>query len=432
MGLRLGTAGRVALLALAMTASAPVAAQMMADIDDTDFSSSDDSGGDDGAYAEATLQQRTWYVSPMFSYTFADQDRGIDDGIGATIAVGKKVTRGMALELTGFFTTADAESGGGDSTELKGIGAAALITPFSSLPDLYSVLALMYGSGSNNPGLIADYESTVFDIGLGYLFSLSDRIKIRTEARYRTDAHDRKEAGIDPGNKHFQDAVLNLGVLLPLGSVVPPAEAPVEVVEAAPAVAAADSDGDGIPDDLDKCPDTAAGIAVGADGCPLDTDGDGIPDYLDECPRSPAGAKVLANGCALTGDCRTPRAGEQVDENGCAVEQRFILKGVKFEFDSDRLTPEAQTILNDVAGTLQAYPDVKVELQGHTDNIGSDAYNQGLSERRAIAVKTYLGGREVVADRMTPVGYGESQPIETNDTEEGRENNRRVELKVLE
>ncbi len=194
----------------------------------------------------------------------------------------------------------------------------------------------------------------------------------------------------------------------------------------------ADRDNDGIPDELDKCHGTPAGVPVGPDGCPLDSDDDGIPDYLDECPRTPPGAKVLPNGCALQGDCRTPRPGEQVDENGCAVEQSFVLKGVKFEFDSDRLTPKAREILNEVAATLQAYPSISVELEGHTDAIGSDSYNLGLSERRAIAVKTYLEGRGVKGRRMTPVGYGESRPIASNDTDEGREENRRVELRVVE
>ncbi|WP_028081974.1 thrombospondin type 3 repeat-containing protein [Solimonas soli] len=192
-----------------------------------------------------------------------------------------------------------------------------------------------------------------------------------------------------------------------------------------------DSDGDGIPDDLDRCANTPKGVAVGPDGCPLDSDGDGIPDYLDECPHSPPGAKVLPNGCALVGDCRKPRPGEQVDANGCAIDKNFILKGVKFEFDSDRLTPEAQHILNHVATTLQAYPNVNVEVEGHTDNIGSDSYNLGLSERRAIAVKKYLTDHGVAAKRMTPVGYGETRPIDSNETEEGRENNRRVELHVV-
>ena len=191
-----------------------------------------------------------------------------------------------------------------------------------------------------------------------------------------------------------------------------------------------DSDHDGVPDNLDKCPNTPLGQKVGPDGCPLDSDGDGIPDDQDECPNTPAGAKVLPNGCALKGDCRRPRAGEQVDERGCALEHNFILKGVKFEFDSDRLTPAAKEILNQVASTLQAYPEIKVDLEGHTDSVGTDAYNMGLSEKRAISVKNYLMSSGVSGKRMAPVGYGKTRPIDTNETEAGRENNRRVELKV--
>ena len=412
---------RAAPLALALAFMAPVA-HAQDDYDDGDSAPA--------ASGEA-LEGRPWYVSPMFSYTFMDGDRGLDDGLGGKIAVGKKVTSGMTLEVTGFFSVADPETGNGATAELKGAGIGANVSLFNSLPNMYLALALMRGAVSDHPGAIANYEGTVFDLGLGYLFSLGDRVKLRAEAIYRTDAHDRKNAGIDPGNKHFQDGVINQGLLFPLGSPAPVESEPVAVVEPAVVDTGIDSDGDGVPDDRDNCPDKPAGIQVGPDGCPVDSDGDGIPDYLDECPNSPAGAKVLQNGCALTGDCRRPRAGEQIDENGCAVEQRFILKGVKFEFDSDRLTEEAKLILNEVAGTLQAYPNVNVELQGHTDSIGSDAYNQGLAERRAIAVKTYLSGREVAAGRMTPVGYGEAQPIASNDTEEGREENRRVELKVL-
>ena len=193
-----------------------------------------------------------------------------------------------------------------------------------------------------------------------------------------------------------------------------------------------DADGDGVPDGLDRCPDSPPGLPVGPDGCPLDSDGDGLPDYLAECPNSPPGAKVLPNGCALEGDCRKPRPGEQVDANGCAIDRSFILRGVKFEFDSDRLTPAAREILNEVAATLQAYPNLDVELEGHTDAVGTDNYNLGLSERRAVAVKAYLEGRGITGRRMRPVGYGESQPIASNDTEDGREENRRVELTVIE
>jgi OOP family OmpA-OmpF porin len=382
--------------------------------------------------AAPVLDGRPWYVSPMFSFSHSDDDRGTDDGLGGTISVGKKVTSGMTLELTGFVQQMDAEVGD-NTASLQGIGLGAMIFPFSSSPNFYGVLALMYGTSEDNPGQITNYDSTIFDIGAGYLYAFNPYIALRAEARYRTDQHDRKLAGVNPGNGAFADGVFNLGLLFPLGvkeEVVE--EAPVEVVEPAPVVADVDSDGDGVPDALDQCPDTPAGTTVNDTGCPMDSDGDGVPDDVDECPTTPAGASVLANGCALVGDCRKPRAGEQVDANGCAVEQKFILKGVKFEFDSDRLTPEAKQILNDVGGTLQAYPNVDVEIEGHTDNIGTDAYNQGLSERRANTVKTYLSGREVEAGRMTPVGYGEATPIADNNTEEGREENRRVELKVIE
>ncbi|HUP92501.1 MAG TPA: OmpA family protein [Solimonas sp.] len=429
---------------------------------------SGDVGGEEGESESAkpsAIAGRPWYISPMFTYTLADEDRGTDDGIGGTLSVGKKVTDGMMLELTGFYS----QYGGGDSSatagseptdaKLTGAGLNALVFPMSSLPDAFAVVGLAVGAMKDHPGPIRNYKTTVFDVGVGYLFPISTRFLIRAEARYRMDAHAREKAGTTPNdNKAFYEGAFNLGFVMPLGSVEAPVAEPAEVVPAntgdsdndgvldeqdkcpgTPAGAQvnaegceADADGDGVPDRIDQCPDTPAGQTVNDVGCPMDSDGDGVPDAQDECPHSPAGAKVLANGCALVGDCRTPRPGEQVDENGCAVEKKFILRGVKFEFDSDRLTPAAMEILNDVAGTLQAYPDIKVELQGHTDNIGTDAYNQGLSERRANSVKTYLAGHNVDAARMSPTGYGESQPIESNDTETGREENRRVELKVLE
>jgi OOP family OmpA-OmpF porin len=394
---------------------------------DDDYSEFEDSA-ESAEPMEQALPGRHYYVSPMFSYTRVDKDRGTDDGIGGMITVGKKVTDGLALELTGFYTQMDPESGGGDSAELKGAGLGAMIFLSDKVPNFYGLLALMYGRTDNQPGEIPNYKSTVFDVGAGYLFPFNRHIALRTEARYRTDQHDRKQAGVGEDNGAFQEALFNIGLLFPLGVAPPPP--PPEPEPAAPVDA--DSDGDGVLDSQDQCPDTMPGVQVNEVGCPLDADGDGVLDADDECPNTPAGAKVLANGCALLGDCRKPRPGEQVDENGCAAVQKFILRGVKFEFDSDILTPAARDILNEVAGTLQAYPDVDVELEGHTDDVGTDAYNQSLSERRAIAVKAYLVEHEVDVGRMAPVGYGESQPIATNDTEEGREENRRVELKVIE
>lgn len=409
---------------------------------------------DDGfTEVEPFLKGRPYYVSPVISYGLADKDRGTDDGFGGSISVGKKVASGLTLELIGSYMRMDADPGSGladnGTFELYGAGIGATIFPLKELQNLYVRLNLMHGSGEGHPGAIENYDTTIFDSGFGYLIPITSRIALRAEALYRVDAHNRDQAGIQPkDNSDFYDGVFSLGALIPLGTPPPPPEpedpdsdgdgVPDSLDQCPDTPAGAtvdatgcepDSDGDGVPDSRDECPDTEDGVVVDSKGCPLDSDGDGIPDHLDDCPNSPAGAKVLDNGCALAGDCRRPRPGEAVDEKGCAVDQSFILKGVKFEFDSDRLTEEAKAILDKVAETLIAYPEIDVEVAGHTDYIGSDGYNLGLSERRAIVVKEYLAARGVEADRMSPVGYGRTQPIADNSTEEGREENRRVELR---
>ena len=108
----------------------------------------------------------------------------------------------------------------------------------------------------------------------------------------------------------------------------------------------------------------------------------------------------------------------------------MVLQGVNFEFDEDRLTLNAKTLLDQVAGALTKRSDIKIELEGHTDSKGSDTYNQALSEARAASVKRYLIERGVDGGRMSTVGYGETMPVADNTTDEGRELNRRVQLKV--
>lgn len=173
-----------------------------------------------------------------------------------------------------------------------------------------------------------------------------------------------------------------------------------------PAPAPQDSDGDGVIDANDQCPGTPAGVAVDAVGCPLDSDNDGVPDYQDQCPGTPAGVEVNALGC----------------------EEDLVLEDVNFEFDSATLTMGAERILDDVADKLRANQNVRVRIEGHTDSMGSEAYNQDLSQARADAVADYLMRQGVDAERMRTIGYGESQPVASNDTDAGRAENRRVEL----
>ena len=202
-----------------------------------------------------------------------------------------------------------------------------------------------------------------------------------------------------------------------------------------------DADGDGVADEADQCPGTPRGVQVDSVGCPLDGDKDGVADYLDKCPSTPAGEEVDAQGCSLDGDgdgvvdaddmCPDTPAGTEVMSNGCGGEQSVVLRGVNFELNSAQLTVNAETILDGVAATLSSSPGFNVELQGHTDSMGSDSYNMNLSQNRAKSVKNYLVNQGVESGRLTARGYGEEQPIASNDTAEGRAENRRVELKVL-
>ena len=115
-----------------------------------------------------------------------------------------------------------------------------------------------------------------------------------------------------------------------------------------------------------------------------------------------------------------------------AVQERIVLRGVNFDFDKSEIRPDASVILEEAASILSGKPDVQVRVEGHTDATGPEAYNQGLSERRADSVRTYLVEHGIAEAQLTSVGFGESNPISTNDTREGRALNRRVELQVLE
>ena len=115
-----------------------------------------------------------------------------------------------------------------------------------------------------------------------------------------------------------------------------------------------------------------------------------------------------------------------------AVQERIVLRGVNFDFDKSEIRPDASVILEEAASILSGKPDVQVRIEGHTDATGPEAYNQGLSERRADSVRTYLVEHGIAEAQLTSVGFGESNPISTNDTREGRALNRRVELQVLE
>jgi OOP family OmpA-OmpF porin len=202
-----------------------------------------------------------------------------------------------------------------------------------------------------------------------------------------------------------------------------------------------DGDGDGVVDALDKCPTTPAGRKVNAQGCEMDGDNDGVVDALDKCPTTPPGRKVNAQGCDLDSDgdgvidmldqCPGTPAGDRVDAKGCSLPKVLVLKGVNFDNDKATLQASSNVVLDEAVATLKRYPGLKVEVAGHTDNVGKDARNLDLSERRAKTVMEYFVAHGIAAARLGAKGYGESQPIADNAKPAGRAQNRRVELRAL-
>ncbi len=167
-----------------------------------------------------------------------------------------------------------------------------------------------------------------------------------------------------------------------------------------------------------QCPPSPAGIPVTPDGCPRDTDGDGIPDYMDECPDSEPGTTVCARGCPA----------------GAGVPHAIVINLVndEFDWDSAELKPLMKQRLDEAAVEILAHPEITgLRIIGHTDSTGAAAYNQELSERRAQAVADYLSGRGLSALRFEVSGKGATSPLESNATEEGRAQNRRVEIFTL-
>ena len=203
-----------------------------------------------------------------------------------------------------------------------------------------------------------------------------------------------------------------------------------------------DADGDGVPDYLDKCPDTPKGVKVDAKGCPLDSDGDGVIDSKDKCPNTPTGVKVDEKGCPLDSDgdgvpdhldkCPNTPRGSKVDKNGCPLvgEELLIITGINFAFDSSALDKDSQVLLDRAVDNLKRNPQMKVLIEGHTDSVGPEDYNMGLSLKRAKAVEDYIVSQGVAEERMDIKGLGETDPLASNDTPEGRAENRRVEFVV--
>jgi OOP family OmpA-OmpF porin len=239
---------------------------------------------------------------------------------------------------------------------------------------------LAFGLGGLKHRSVLD-ENTNMSVsyGLGLRGQMAKHVSLNAQILWRRDL----DGSSQPAHGKYTDFIYTLGLSFDFGGRPAPTPAP------APA-----------PEPAKPAPPPNP-----------DLDGDGVLNERDKCPNT--------------------RPGAVVDLDGCEVEAVIELGGVHFDFDKATLKPEALTILDQAAALLNKHEKVVVEVAGHTDSKGSEEYNQGLSERRATAVKDYLNSKGVKASRLTARGYGELQPVASNDTDAGRAENRRVELIVL-
>ncbi|MDB5969440.1 MAG: OmpA-OmpF porin, family [Hydrocarboniphaga sp.] len=316
------------------------------------------------------------YVGILGSYLDLDKARLPSDGWGVGAYYGRQLGHGnwfweaqafaQNLEtdeanMTDFYRT------GGGLDLVYSLNQRRTFSPF-----------LLLGVGGNYNDVVPDKDDkfgVYGNAGIGVVTRPYGTygFRLRAEARYIYD-------DFDGGQNDFRYSV---GIELPLSPyeqphVVPPP--PVEPTEVVKTETMADSDGDGVPDQFDKCPGTPTGMPV-----------DGV---------------------------------------GCGLEQVITLTGVNFEFDKASLTPDSRKILEDVALKVAHFKDVPMTLEGHTDSKGSDAYNMKLSQLRADSVRNFLIEQGVSGDKLTAKGMGEGHPVADNNTDAGRALNRRVELHI--
>ncbi|HEY0180772.1 MAG TPA: OmpA family protein [Dokdonella sp.] len=376
-------------------------------------------GGSATVYAQ---DSGTWYITPRIGADVPDNNRKTDTSVWGGIGVGVWVNPHFAVDFEYTINNADFkdDSWRGRNKQWENVGLGVTGRWFFGdegsqwRPYILGGLGAMRhtaysGKLTEGTGLDNDGWDPFATLGAGIQYNASDRLAFRGEIAARYDHDNNTENnlasalgywqpdGTGPLRKRrsgFTDGIVSVGLVYSFGTheAAAPPPAPATPPPAADCHSL-DDDHDGVNNCDDRCPDTASGTIVGPDGCPT---------------------KVVIDLRGVNFKFDRPKPGEH------NIEPTLQLP-----------TADSIAILDQAIDALKRYPEIKVELDGHTDSVGSDAYNQKLSERRAQIVYDYLTAHGIDASRITAVkGFGESQPIDTNKTKEGRARNRRTELKV--
>jgi OOP family OmpA-OmpF porin len=343
-----------------------------------------------------------WYVTPSVAYSDDEGDRLIDDSVaGGQVQLGKEMSEHFWLEgLLGYH---DIDGFPGQKHLELGINAVGNFLPESTFSPyaiggigvLRADVGLPDFGGSPTAGTTATDLTATAGLGLKIRFGESPW-SLRAEWRVRHAF---------ASDNALTDQIGSLGLQYTFGggSSAPAAIASAPMVDA-------DSDGDGVVDSRDACPNTRSGVVVDLTGCPQDADQDGVKNIQDKCPETPAGAMV--------------------DLNGCEIPDGISMKRIYFPTGTASFDSESRAALDETVKLLLRYPGLPVEIAGHADARGSEDFNMALSLVRAEVVRLYLEQAGVRASSLSTVGYGESDPIATNDTAEGQAQNRRVVLEM--
>ncbi|MEJ0036586.1 MAG: OmpA family protein [Gammaproteobacteria bacterium] len=330
-----------------------------------------------------------WYVVPKVGGTITDHTRDVDNSLFYGLAIGKHLNEDWSAELN--LLTGRHDGKGVAPDQRIGDVSADVLRVFNRESTFAPYLTGGIGVVEDDLKPGPSRSNFLAQVGVGALVQLwenasgSSSFSLRPELKARWDANDKLDRPLD--------LLAGIGFQFAFGAPRPVA---VASLSATPPPAPAAS---------------VAPPAPVAKPAALDSDGDGVLDDRDQCPGTPRGTAVDAAGCPLKG--------------------AITLVGVLFENNSSKLTGTSSAVLDPLATELKAHPRLRIEVQGHTDSVGSDAYNLKLSQARAQTVRDYLVSNGVPVAELTAKGYGEAQPLADNKSAEGRARNRRVVMSVL-
>jgi OOP family OmpA-OmpF porin len=345
-------------------------------------------------------------ITPLIGVVFPEGNLHLNDQflVGGEIQI-NNLTETIKPELQILHSLSSEYKGNDADTAITRLGLNGVyefdtedkVTPFVKMGVGYETLYYRY---------FENLDSAYVAAGAGIKVPLADRFDLKLETQYMLKHNDAR---------YDSNLAMMAGITYSFGPACTSTLAEATPTVATPAIVApvavaavmveSDSDGDGVVDSKDACPDTPIDATVDKKGCIADSDEDGVLNINDTCPNTLSGVEV--------------------DETGCA--KSFVI-AINFAYDSNVIPDEKKEAIKKLSDFLKANPHYNIAIIGHTDSDGSNVYNLKLSKKRAQALKSALYDLGIEEGRMSVSGQGESSPVASNDSEEGRKQNRRLEL----